>query len=249
VEVALQDGDNRFFARSIVNRIWVRLLGRGLVDPLDQMHSENPASHPELLDWLSRDLIAHQYDLKRLIRGIVLSETYSRSSRWEQDGEPPAGEFFAVAVPRPLSPRQYSLSLLIATANPETFPLDLKPQEWSKRREQLENTTNGWTDEFEIPGESFQISVNEALLISNSERLEKDLLRDSNDRLVGYLKGIEDRQNLIEKAFQVILSRSPDSEELEAFQVYLSKRDDRALMGIQQIVWALISSPELRFNY
>ena len=249
VEVALQDGDNRFFARSIVNRIWVRLLGRGLVDPLDQMHSENPASHPELLDWLSRDLITHQYDLKRLIRGIVLCETYSRSSRWEQDGEPPAGEYFAVAVPRPLSPRQYSLSLLIATANPETLPLDMKPQEWSKRREQLENATNDWVDEFEIPGESFQISVNEALLISNSERMEKDLLRDSNDRLVGYLTGIEDQQKLIEKAFQVVLSRSPEPEELESFQVYLSKRDDRPLKGIQQIVWALISSPELRFNY
>ncbi|MCH7988524.1 MAG: DUF1553 domain-containing protein [Planctomycetes bacterium] len=249
VEVALQDSDYRFFAKSIVNRIWVRLLGRGLVAPLDQMHSENPASHPELLDWLAQDLVGHQYNLKRLIQGIVLSETYARSSRWEQDGERPAGEYFAVAVPRPLSPRQYSLSLLIATANPETFPLDMKPQEWSKRREQLENATNGWFDDFEIPGESFQISVNEALLISNSERMEKDLLRDSNDRLVGYLKGIEDQHTLIEKAFQVVLSRKPEPEELEAFQVYLSKRDDRPLKGIQQIVWALISSPELRFNY
>jgi len=249
VEVALQEGDNRFFSRSIVNRIWVRLLGRGLVDPLDQMHSENPASHPELLDWLARDLIAHQYDLKRLIRGIVLSETFSRSSRWEENEQPPAGEFFAVAVPRPLSPRQYSLSLLIATANPETFPLEMKPQQWGKRREQLEKETNGWCDEFEIPGESFQISVNEAMLISNSARMEKDFLRDSKDRLVGYLKGIEDQHRLIEEAFQVVLSRKPEPEELEAFQVYLSKRDDRPLKGIQQIVWALISSPELRFNY
>jgi hypothetical protein len=249
VEVALLDSDNRFFAKSIVNRIWVRLLGRGLVAPLDQMHSENPASHPKLLDWLAQDLIGHQYDLKRLIHGIVLSETYARSSRWEYDEESPSGEYFAVAVPRPLSPRQYSLSLLVATANPETFSLAMKPQEWSKRREELENATNGWVGDFEIPGESFQISVNEALLISNSERMEKDLLRDSDDRLVGYLKGIEDQHTLIEKAFQVVLSRKPEQEELETFQAYLSKRDDRPVKGIQQIVWALISSPELRFNY
>ena len=125
----------------------------------------------------------------------------------------------------------------------------MKPEEWNKRREQLENATNGWFGDFEIPGESFQISVNEALLISNSERMEKDLLRDSNDRLVGYLKGIEDQHTLIEKAFQAVLSRKPEPEELETFQVYLSKRGDRPVKGIQQIVWALISSPELRFNY
>ncbi len=55
--------------RAIVNRIWYRLFGQGLVMPLDQMHSANPPSHPELLAWLARDLADHGYDLRRLIRG------------------------------------------------------------------------------------------------------------------------------------------------------------------------------------
>ena len=55
VEVALQPGERDFFAKAIVNRIWYRLFGQGLVMPLDQMHSANPPSHPELLDWLARD--------------------------------------------------------------------------------------------------------------------------------------------------------------------------------------------------
>ena len=55
VEVALEPGEREFFARAIVNRIWHRLFGQGLVMPLDQMHSANPPSHPELLAWLARD--------------------------------------------------------------------------------------------------------------------------------------------------------------------------------------------------
>ncbi len=73
VEIALAPQDRDFFARAIVNRTWDRLFGRGLVMPLDQMHSANPPSHPELLAWLARDTIAHGYDLRRLVRGLVLS--------------------------------------------------------------------------------------------------------------------------------------------------------------------------------
>src|SRR5438552_814370 len=80
VELALEPGQRDFFTRSIVNRTWYRLFGHGLVMPLDQMHSENPPSHPELLQWLARDMADHGFDLRRLLRGIVLSNAYARSS-------------------------------------------------------------------------------------------------------------------------------------------------------------------------
>ena len=80
-ENALEPGERDYFARSIVNRLWHRHFGQGLVMPLDQMHAENPPSHPELLAWLSRDLVDHGYDLRRLIRGLVLSRAYARTSR------------------------------------------------------------------------------------------------------------------------------------------------------------------------
>src|SRR5262249_16828678 len=101
LEVALKEGENRFIARAIVNRLWYRLLGQGLVMPVDQMHTENPPSHPELLEWLARDQIEHGYDLTRLVRGIVLSQAYSRSSQWEK-GPRPEAKLFAVANVRPL---------------------------------------------------------------------------------------------------------------------------------------------------
>ena len=120
VEMALQPGQNEFFARSIVNQLWARFLGYGLVMPLDQMHSENPPSHPELLDWLARDLVEHSYDLKRLVRGLVLSQAYSRGSRYE--GETPQPYQFAVAQVRPLTPTQMANSLRLAAADPAKRP-------------------------------------------------------------------------------------------------------------------------------
>ena len=56
--------------------------------PLDQMHSANPPSHPDLLAWLARDAATHGYDLSRLIRGLVLSRAYARSCRWEGEERP-----------------------------------------------------------------------------------------------------------------------------------------------------------------
>ena len=90
VRMATDEGEQGFLARNMVNRVWARLMGRGLVHPLDQMHSENPASHPELLDWLARDFATHGYDLRRLTRGIVLSETYARDTRWTGESELPS---------------------------------------------------------------------------------------------------------------------------------------------------------------
>ncbi len=104
-----------------MNRIWHRLFGQGLVMPLDQMHSANPPSHPELLAWLARDLADHGYDLKRLIRGLVLSRAYARGSRWE-GSEPPRPSLFAVALVRPLTPMQLATSLRLATVDPASSP-------------------------------------------------------------------------------------------------------------------------------
>src|SRR5262249_28269551 len=121
VELALAPEQREFFARAIVNRTWHRLFGRGLVMPLDQMHSANPASHPELLQWLARDVVEHGYDLRRLIRGLVLSQAYARSSRWEGE-EIPQDKFFAVAQIRALTPMQMAMGLRLAGSDPEKLP-------------------------------------------------------------------------------------------------------------------------------
>ncbi len=249
VKLALDEKNSRFFSRNIVNRLWARYLGRGLVHPLDQLHSENPASHPELMDWLTRDLVEHGYHLQRLIRGIVLSDAYARESRWTGDGEAPLDFLFGMAKPRVMTPKQYALSLYIASASPEKYPLDVKPEDWAKTRESLENAANGLSNQMEYPSEHFQVSVSEALYFSNNDRMQNDFLRDSGDKLVGYLKGKDDPAEILRTAFRVTLNREPEPAEVAAFQQYLDQRADRRVEGLQQIVWALLTSPELRFNY
>lgn len=251
VETASHKDNDGFLARNIANRIWFRLTGRGIVDPPDQLHSENAPSHPELLDWLARDTVAHGYDLKRLIRGIALSKTYSRSSEWTSATEPPTGDYFAVAIPRPLSPRQYAASFLVATRNPPHWEQWLtKPAEdWKREREGLENSANGWANQFEIPGENFQVAVDEALYFSNNDRIDNDLLRDSGDRLVGHIKELEDSAEAVTAAFEAVNSRKPTDDELKAILEYLKSRSEERPAALKQIVWALLTGPELRFNY
>ncbi len=248
VELALQAEHNRFFARNAVNRIWAMLLGRGLVHPLDQMHSANPASHPELLDWLSRDLIAHHYDLQRLIRGIVTSQTYVRSSVWDSASDPPTPELFALGTVRPLSSRQFSMSLRMASSNPETIMPTTTP-EWSSRRDELERNADDLANQFEVPVENFQIGVDEALLFSNSPKLWDDYVRDDGNSLVGCLKQKSDRASQIEIAFWTIFSRAPLQEERSACDEFLARRDSDHIAGIRSFVWSLLASPELRFNH
>ena len=248
-ELASDTAEANYFARNIVNRTWARLMGRGLVHPLDQMHPENRPSHPELLDALASDFAEHGKDLRRLIRGIVLSDAYQRSSQWAGGQALPEPALYAVAVPRPLSPWQLSLSLIVASRNPELMPGLGKPDDWERQRQQFESHANGMARRLEIPDDGFQVSAEEALYFSNSPQVESDYLRDAGDGLVGHLKTLEDPESLVRTAFDTVLTRSPNLEEQQAVTRYLDAREDRRVESLRQVVWALMSSPEFRFNH
>lgn len=249
VDLALAPDPNGFFPRSFVNRVWQRVFGLGLVMPVDQMHSENKPSHPELLSWLARDTQQHNYDLRRLLRGLMLSRAYGRSSRWESGDRPPA-KLLAVATVRPLTPMQYSLSLLVATMQAESLNAALaKPEDWVNRRRDLENHAHGFAQQIETPGENFQVSVSEALLFSNGAHVQNEYLRDGGDRIVGLLKGMTDRTQLVHAAYWAILSRPAQPEEVELLTKYLAEREDRFVPACQQLVWMLITNGEFRFNF
>jgi len=251
VKLALNEEGASFFARNIANRIWNRLFGQGIVHPPDQLHSGNPASHPQLLEWLARDLRTHGFDLKRLIRGIALSKAYSRSSRWEKDTDPPGDYYFALAQPRILTPRQYSISLFIAARNPPHWEqwATKPPEDWAKERERLEQRTDGWFRMFEPPTANFQVPVDEALLFSNNTQIRDDLLRDSGERLLGHLKGIDDPSEAIDAPFWAIVSRPPTDVEKQSIGKFLESRSEDRPAAMKQFVWALITGPEVRFNY
>jgi hypothetical protein len=245
VETALAPGQQDFFSRAIVNRLWNRFHGRGLVMPLDQMHSANPASHPELLAWLARDLVEHGYDLRRLVRGLVLSRAYARSSRW--DGPtPPPDKLFAAARARPLTPLQLAVSLRLAATDPQALPRDTADLE--KRLEALERGAEGLAGFFPQPGENFQVGVGEAMLFANNERLQKELLEGSGT-LAARLKELPDLDNRADLAVRTVLGRPAAPEEIQRLSAYLRQRPDRPEAACRQVVWALLASAEFRFNH
>jgi hypothetical protein len=245
VETALEPGQRDFFARAAVNRLWYRFFGRGLVMPLDQMHSENPASHPELLEWLARDLIDHGYDLRRLARGLVLSNAYARSSRWEGEKAPP-DNLFAVARARPLTPMQMALSLRLATTDPQTLPVD--SAELEKRLEALEKGAESLAALFPRPADNFQVGVSEAMLFANNQALQKELL-EGKETLATRMVEVPGLVQRAELAVRTVLGRPPQGNELKVLTEYLRRREERPLAGCQQVVWALVTSAEFRFNH
>jgi hypothetical protein len=248
VDFVLADTDNRFFAKNLVNRTWARFFGRGLVHPLDQMHSQNPASHPELLNELADEVAVSGFDVKRLVHAIVLTKAFARGVRTESAAGP-APELFAVAVPRPLSPRQLSLSLRVAGRSPDSLTGLVGEEDWSKKRDELERQADGMARQLTIPGDDFQVSVSEALWFSNNQSMESEFLNGGGDRLVGHLKQIESDNDVARAAFRSVFSRNPDKDETNAVVEYVAARSERREAAIKQVVWAMLSSPEFRFNH
>lgn len=247
-DAALQPDQRQFLARSIVNRLIYRLYGYGLVMPVDQMHAANPASHPELLEWLARDTAEHGFELPRLIRGLVLSKTYSRSSRWSK-GDRPEANLYAVGQVRPLAPQQYAASLKVATTDPEYWDTLDSLDEVSKKARGIAGSSREWARSFAAPSDDFQVSVTESLLLANDPKAEGDFLSDASDRLVARLKVLKTPEEQVLAAYSAICSRKPDAEEQAILVDYLKERKDHPLDAAKQMVWSLLTSGEMRFNY
>jgi hypothetical protein len=112
---------NLFFARSFVNRIWSYFFHRGIIEPVDDIRSTNPPINPALLDALTQDFIAHKFDVRWLMRRIVTSATYQRSSTPTPSNRHDE-QNFSHAIPRRIPAEALLDSLVQATGVPESFP-------------------------------------------------------------------------------------------------------------------------------
>lgn len=246
VKIALQGENAEFFARSISNRMWHRFFGTGLVSPLDQMHTENQPSHPELLTWLARDTAEHKYDLKRLIRGIVMSKAYSRSSQYDSENRP-GNKTFAVARLKPMTPLQLATSLRIAASDPASFE-GLKADEFEKKMEQIESSARGFASLIAQPTDNFQIGVGEALLFSNGDRVLKEILTDGPGTALGRVKTMKEKE-AVEFLVKTAYGRPATADETKALVAYVEKRKGREAEAYKQVLWALVTGTEFRFSY
>lgn len=255
IDVALRSENQPFLARAIVNQLWKRHFGTGLVDPVDQMHPENPPVLPELLDWLSQDMIREGFDLRRLTQAIVMSEAYGRSSSWEPPSEDvarPSRHLFAVAELRPLTPMQYAMSLRIGATRPEYFEAK-NEQEHSQKVLQLRNSAKGLARNFDpVVGDDFQISVTEALWMSNSKQAADQLLQDRKESIIQHLAELDSPQAQAEAAhLQVVGVPGPPSAIATIVDFLETGPDDEQArrQRLTHVTWSLLSSAGCRFNY
>jgi hypothetical protein len=233
VGVALED--KRFFARAFVNRTWDYFFGRGLVDPVDQMHSANPASVPALLDALADRFIASGYDIPRLVTDIVLSRAYRLDSQYNS-GPLPDPRHFAVTRIRPLSPRQMGRSLALVLGDGKFDATML---------EALDKKGAAVWPAFDPRTREFQSSTGEALFVANAGALRKWIV-PTEGNLTARLMTIRDDKTLVRSAYRTILGRPPIAEELDELVDWLGRTTDRRA-ACEDVVWALAACAEFRF--
>jgi hypothetical protein len=116
----LTSPENPHFARSMTNRIWSYFFHRGIIDPVDDLRTTNPPINPNLLDALTKDFIEHKFDVRHLMRQVVLSEAYQRTSVPNETNEHDILNF-SHSIPRRIPAEALLDSLVQSTGIPEAF--------------------------------------------------------------------------------------------------------------------------------
>jgi hypothetical protein len=242
----LPQRENKHFARNMANRLWWMLLGRGLVQPLDLHHSDNPASHPELLDLLSNEFAAHEFDLRWLLREIARSETYQRSSRCDDEAALAAAEqLYRVGLEKPLSSEQMLASIRQALSSDKPLTIAAAEKPWSDWQARFDKALANPPREPEI---EHAPTVKGALFLLNDSEILKWLQPDG-DNLTARLLRADDADALAEELYLAILSRHPTAEERGDVSQHLAARSDNRARAIVQLAWALLASNEFCLNH
>jgi hypothetical protein len=234
---------NPRFARTAVNRLWGHFLGRGFVEPVDDFGESNPATHPEILDLLAEEFIAHDFDLKFLIRVIVSSRSYQLTSRLSHDSQEPI-EHFALFRSRGLTPRKIFNSLAMALGTFEPFTVPGQFQDGQAETEFLDTFRNESDSVLERPTTILQalVMMNGRLITRGTSFEESRTLR----AIIDY--PLMSNREKIETLYLAALTRKPRPKELERLSAFVEKSEN-ASQALADIYWSLLNSSEFLFNH
>ena len=242
-----------------MNRIWYHLLGRGLVEPVDDFRASNPASHPELLDALTEDFVKHGYDLRRVIRVIMASDVYQFASiptptNADDDSNHSHG------ITRRLGAEQLLDSMSKALAAPVEF------EGWPEAR-RLAQVPEGRKHYHPVTTDTDRFALDfgkpPRLIASDSERTNEPtvkqafqmlsgptvnaLLTRPDNRLGQLLATTRPDSEIVDELFWNILSRAPTTAERDRSEKLMATTNDRR-RSLEDLAWALVNSKEFIFR-
>jgi hypothetical protein len=230
---------NPYFARAMVNRTWWRLMGRGLVQPVDDMHEANAPSHPELLGLLARRFVDSGFDLKFLTRAIVLSRAYQRTSQPGESPDKQAALFGRMSIKVLSAGQLYDSLETICGPAAKVTGIDVRQgARWEFTQFFGEN---GDPDPM-----AYRRGIPHLLRQMNSGQFTGQNL----DALVTRLNRPADRslEEIASDLFLTILSRRPTENEFRQVKAHLDCCGAGGV-GFREIAWVLIMTSEFSLNH
>jgi len=237
----MTNAENPYFSRALVNRTWAHLIGRGFVNPVDDMIPENAPSHPELFDALAYHIGATGFDLKYLIKCICLSQTYQRTSKptVENKGDT---KLFSHMTMKVMSHEQLFDSLATVTGNIRSSDVGKAPKGAAPpkgtpvgARAQFVNFFLAGADAASVI--DYEVGIPQALRLMNSP------LANNPATVRAIVGSASDPADAIERIYLAALSRRPTEDEKKSLSEYVNKSNTRAT-AYGDILWAVLNSSE-----
>ncbi|HEU0141106.1 MAG TPA: DUF1549 domain-containing protein [Bryobacteraceae bacterium] len=258
----LTSPENPYFARSIVNRVWGALMGRGLVDPVDDVRATNPASNEELFTALTKDFVTSGFDVKKLIRTIMSSAAYQRSSDSNETNQHDNIYYSKYILKRlPAEVIADAMSQVTGVpANYAGYPAGTRAMQLPDTRIASRFLTVFGRPERVIcdaSERSSDPSIAQALHVINGDSLNRKLSAPDGNISLFLKLGLSDAR-ILEYLYLSAFSRYPTEAELETLGSALAKarlttgtpeaiREARR-QALEDMTWALLTSKEFVFN-
>ncbi|MEX1097327.1 MAG: DUF1549 and DUF1553 domain-containing protein [Planctomycetales bacterium] len=241
--------ENPYFAKAVVNRVWAQYMGRGLVHPVDNMGETSLPSHPELLEAMTTAFVAHDFDLKWLVREIVNSASYQIGSRGSSDRAFP--RWFERARVRPLTAEELPVAIRTATGFDDAARQAGKDPAQEREIGNLNRYMNVYFADIENGVGDYQASLFEHLYLDNSGDVSQIINRRDGNLLDKLLDEAQPPEARVNRLYLSVLNRAPTEVETRRFVEYVSQAQDAAARNRawHDAVWALLNSSEFRFNH
>ncbi len=247
----LASPENPFFAQNFANRIWQHFFGIGIIEPVDDVRVSNPPSNPELLEELGRKFTEYNYDLRRLVRDICLSQTYQRTTRRNASNATDEKNFAHQTIRRIKAESMLDIISQVTNTKDKFNGLPLGARATQIADGATSNyflTTFGRaTRETACSCEvKMEPTLSQALHLLNGDTVNAKMQQGGGIAAL-QKQGLQPME-IVERLYVTTLTRRPTEEERAALAPLFAEGSD-VNKALEDVFWALLNSREFLFNH